>query len=283
MSMPESFVPSNGLNLNGGDSPSLGDWIIIWVQFGVGLVLFITYYSVFAIIDKEGSLNKHHDPLEEDEEFEDEEREIINNNSRNYVGIFGVILLLLIYGYYLFCPNFNFSIFMIQIVVSLSLFYIFGICIHSSSRLRHHVNDTMHHHDDDMVMMNDNNEEDQHQIVEQVEEGENQEDTNNHINVSPVSASSSVSFIKNWLTNEVKLPQYLDHFIKAGYNDIMSVITLTHFDLMEMGVNKKVHRKKIMIVVDKFLVDSYSKMIQHKGNNNEYDGDFEQIDEPFEF
>ena len=262
--MPESFVPSNGYNIDG-DSPSLGQWLVM--IFG-GFILFITYYSVFAIIDKEGSL-KHYEHLEEDEnvhhhqhrEEEEEELEKETSNSRNYVMIFGVILLLLIYGYYLFCPDFNFSIFMIQIVVSLSLFYIFGICIHS----RHHDHSDYYlydHHHEDMLMMNN-----EHEIGEREIEREN----------------DTVSFIKNWLTNEVKLPQYLDHFIKAGYNDIMSVITLTHLDLEEMGVNKKGHRKKIMIVVDKFLVDSYSKMIQLKGNNNEYDGDLEQIDEPFEF
>ena len=65
----------------------------------------------------------------------------------------------------------------------------------------------------------------------------------------------SITFIVNivlrqWIKNEVKLPQYLNLFIDHGF-DMESVKCLTERVLKDMGVDKAGHRLKIMSYVNK--------------------------------
>ena len=50
----------------------------------------------------------------------------------------------------------------------------------------------------------------------------------------------------------LKLEQYLECFINDGWDDINTIIeSMTEDDLQEMGINKKGHRKKIMLSITK--------------------------------
>eukprot|EP01084_Bolivina_argentea_P275794 470439_1 len=62
--------------------------------------------------------------------------------------------------------------------------------------------------------------------------------------------------MKEWFTNTVRLPQYFELFIAAGYED------LTYFDedvqdndLIEIGINKKPHRRKILKEIQKLILN----------------------------
>ncbi len=65
--------------------------------------------------------------------------------------------------------------------------------------------------------------------------------------------------VKLWLKNEVKLPQYIEMFINDGYDSMISVESLSDLDLIDIGVTKKGHRKKILILIARH---------QNKNNNN---------------
>ena len=55
-----------------------------------------------------------------------------------------------------------------------------------------------------------------------------------------------------WLRNEVNLPQYLDIFIREGYDDMDTIVyTMTDDDLEGIGIKKRGHRSKIMLFVQR--------------------------------
>ena len=55
---------------------------------------------------------------------------------------------------------------------------------------------------------------------------------------------------KDWLSNTVKLPQYVDNFVEDGFDDMETITeTMDEEDLRKMGVIKPGHRKKIMLFV----------------------------------
>ena len=55
--------------------------------------------------------------------------------------------------------------------------------------------------------------------------------------------------VTNWLKNDVKLPQYLDLFFENGLEDMEVIMTLNEKDLMDVGIKKIGHRKKIMMKI----------------------------------
>ena len=54
--------------------------------------------------------------------------------------------------------------------------------------------------------------------------------------------------VGSWLQNDVRLPQYIDSFIKNGYDDLSTIEhTLKERDLLHIGIKTRGHRKKIMM------------------------------------
>ena len=54
------------------------------------------------------------------------------------------------------------------------------------------------------------------------------------------------SKVKEWLTNEVKLPQYFVALKGDGFDDMESVQDVTEDDLKAIGIDKTGHRRKIL-------------------------------------
>eukprot|EP01084_Bolivina_argentea_P220448 373605_1 len=57
--------------------------------------------------------------------------------------------------------------------------------------------------------------------------------------------------IRVWLSNEVKLEHYFKLFTDNGYDSMIAIQTLNETDLLEMGINLKGHRKKLMYFINK--------------------------------
>ena len=55
--------------------------------------------------------------------------------------------------------------------------------------------------------------------------------------------------VTNWLKNDVKLPQYLDLFFENGLEDMEVIMTLNEKDLMDVGIKKFGHRRKITMKI----------------------------------
>mmetsp|Transcript_16765 Transcript_16765/g.26644 ORF Transcript_16765/g.26644 Transcript_16765/m.26644 type:complete len:274 (+) Transcript_16765:116-937(+) len=52
--------------------------------------------------------------------------------------------------------------------------------------------------------------------------------------------------LRDWLTDEVGLPQYIDTFIENGFEDMESIANVTMDDLIEIKIGKLGHRKKLI-------------------------------------
>merc|ERR1712048_212410 len=61
------------------------------------------------------------------------------------------------------------------------------------------------------------------------------------------------ALVSKWMTEDVKLPQYIDVFFENGLEDIEVILTLTNDDLKDIGVKILGHRKKIMLHIKKKL------------------------------
>ena len=57
--------------------------------------------------------------------------------------------------------------------------------------------------------------------------------------------------VKQWLADEVNLPQYFEAFKEGEFDDMESVHDVTEDDLKAMGINKLGHRRKILIYAAK--------------------------------
>eukprot|EP01084_Bolivina_argentea_P125754 222754_1 len=78
--------------------------------------------------------------------------------------------------------------------------------------------------------------------------------------VSALNENTEEEVVKMWLRNEVKLPQYIQLFMDEGYDDMVTITgSLKENDLLEMGIKKKGHRKKIMIFINEY---------KNRNNNN---------------
>ena len=52
--------------------------------------------------------------------------------------------------------------------------------------------------------------------------------------------------VKGWFKNIVKLPQYFDRFIENGFEDLMTISEIKEQDLIDMNIDKKGHRIKLL-------------------------------------
>ena len=68
--------------------------------------------------------------------------------------------------------------------------------------------------------------------------------------------SHQMKAVRRWLGTDVNLPQYLDMFIENGFDDLTVIQALTINDLLEMGIEKKGHRIKIVRAIAKLKVSS---------------------------
>ena len=67
--------------------------------------------------------------------------------------------------------------------------------------------------------------------------------------------------VGKWLQNDVKLPQYVEAFIKNGYDDMDTVeMTLKKRDLHKIGITTRGHRKKIMMFVNRLKAQRLSPL-----------------------
>ena len=62
--------------------------------------------------------------------------------------------------------------------------------------------------------------------------------------------------VKQWLVDEVKLPQYFEALKEGGFDDMESVYYVTEDDLKAMGINKPGHRRKILIYAAKLTFNN---------------------------
>eukprot|EP01084_Bolivina_argentea_P240455 403961_1 len=70
--------------------------------------------------------------------------------------------------------------------------------------------------------------------------------------------------VQLWLTNELNLPQYIANFMNDGWDDMDTIINeLKDDDLLEMGINKTGHRRKIVLWIKR-----NKKSDQNSQNNN---------------
>eukprot|EP01084_Bolivina_argentea_P270124 459259_1 len=63
-----------------------------------------------------------------------------------------------------------------------------------------------------------------------------------------------VELFKRWYDNNLQLPQYYDKFIEAGLNSMIAIKEIKDSDLIELGINKKEHRIKIMQAIKTIMV-----------------------------
>eukprot|EP01084_Bolivina_argentea_P319660 554452_1 len=64
-------------------------------------------------------------------------------------------------------------------------------------------------------------------------------------------ANENVNSVSLWLTNELELPEYIDVFVENGYDDLNVILkTMSDDELKEIGINKRGHRKKIMLFIN---------------------------------
>ena len=57
--------------------------------------------------------------------------------------------------------------------------------------------------------------------------------------------------VRKWMETSVQLPEYLDLFIENGFDHLSVIQTLTIDDLLEMGIEKKGHRIRIVQAIAK--------------------------------
>ena len=70
--------------------------------------------------------------------------------------------------------------------------------------------------------------------------------------------------VKSWLKHTVRLSQYIDNFIKNGFDDIEVIQeTMSMDDLDEIGIKKLGHKKKIMLFIDKLKLNENNDVDPH--------------------
>merc|ERR1712129_635529 len=69
----------------------------------------------------------------------------------------------------------------------------------------------------------------------------------------PKKLSAKQQLFKTWMGMVVHLPQYFELFVEAGYEDLTYVenMQLTEQDLIQIGIDKKGHRQKILQEIKK--------------------------------
>merc|ERR1712113_955531 len=70
--------------------------------------------------------------------------------------------------------------------------------------------------------------------------------------------------IKIWLTENVRLPIYYDLLINNGYDDMESIRDITDNDLLQIGVDKIGHRKKIIKHAQQIMIKITSSIRKKK-------------------
>eukprot|EP01084_Bolivina_argentea_P134990 237945_1 len=85
---------------------------------------------------------------------------------------------------------------------------------------------------------------------------------------------NNVEMVKTWLTDVVNLPQYIDLFINEGYDNFVAIETMTDFDLMDIGVGRKGHRKTLMVFINKHKNRNMSNIsvVNNYDENNQNNG-----------
>merc|ERR1712154_266142 len=59
------------------------------------------------------------------------------------------------------------------------------------------------------------------------------------------------SAVRVWLAETVRLPQYFETLIAAGFDDLDSVAEIRFEDLNELGVQKLGHKRKLMKAIER--------------------------------
>ena len=79
----------------------------------------------------------------------------------------------------------------------------------------------------------------------------------------------SIVLVKDWLTVTVDLPEYFDAFINEGYDDMITITeTIEEQDLIDIGIQKRGHRKKILLFIKKYK-NKQNNPINNNNNGNE--------------
>eukprot|EP01083_Nonionella_stella_P026461 72865_1 len=86
------------------------------------------------------------------------------------------------------------------------------------------------------------------------------------------------SAVKLWLTKEVQLPQYIDLFMDEGYDEMDTIVkTVTDEDLLEIGIKKRGHRKKILLFIHELKNNNPSNQIAAPAYAQNYDEELEGL------
>ena len=92
--------------------------------------------------------------------------------------------------------------------------------------------------------------------MEQLRNTQNNILTKLNLDDSILSKRESNDALGQWLCDGLKLSQYYDKFKEEGFDDISMISHLDNDDLLELGVHKMAHRKKILNAI-KLLKKSF--------------------------
>ena len=236
-------------------------WSIMWIQFGVGMMLlFLTYYCIFVVIDRSRPLQSKHAL---------QSKQIVSNKKKNFIAVIVLAISSIICVY-----SFDYPFF-IHIILYLGLLYIVWFFFSTdTSKLNiiidHHVNQSK------IVKQEQEEEQEEEEVQEDKKEEEEEEEEEDEEEDQEITENET-NHVKMWLEKEVNLPQYINNFMNAECDDMISVIALTDNDLLNMGIGKKGHRKKILSCIEEHLLQ-----VNNDINNIETE-EGAQIDEPYEF
>ena len=63
--------------------------------------------------------------------------------------------------------------------------------------------------------------------------------------------------MRGWLSSVVKLPDYFDIFVSNGFDDLSIIQEIQNEnDLIELGIEKKGHRLKLMREIQKLRIEN---------------------------
>eukprot|EP01083_Nonionella_stella_P280730 955018_1 len=85
---------------------------------------------------------------------------------------------------------------------------------------------------------------------------------------SPPQEPSKKDRVVNWLNNELDLSEYVDLFLVNGFDEMNVIIkSMDEQDLIDIGIDKKGHRKKILLYIKEHKHEMVPKMPNLYGND----------------
>eukprot|EP01083_Nonionella_stella_P280729 955016_1 len=97
----------------------------------------------------------------------------------------------------------------------------------------------------------------------------NEQDVREEQQKQEPSQQQEMNTVVNWLKNELDLSEYVDMFLEHGFDDMNVIIkTMDEQDLIDIGIHKKGHRKKILLHIKEHKHVIMPKMHNLDGNDD---------------